>query len=106
MAFHSANPTPCLRRWYLLLTVGTVPCACSQLAEGSLDPIDFDRVPKLRPSSVSLDVAYCTRIDPFLAVGSNQEVGLCSGIRCRERTGTPAMVSGTPTYHPINLLAV
>ena len=51
-----------------------------------------------------LDVAHRTRIDPSLAVGGDQQVGLCSVVRSGERTGSPAMVFGTGADHAINMV--
>src|SRR5437667_2339877 len=50
------------------------------------------------------DVAYRAGVDPGLAVGSDQQVGLCSGIRSGERTGSPAMVFSTAKNNTINMV--
>src|SRR5947207_15988432 len=51
-----------------------------------------------------LDVAHCPGIDPGLAIGCNQAIGLCSGIRGSEGASTPTMVFGTPTYYGVNVI--
>src|SRR5436853_1550882 len=53
-----------------------------------------------------LDVAHRTGINPSLAIGRDQHVGLRSGIWGSERTGTPAMVFGTATNHAINMVTI
>src|SRR5919198_1169595 len=53
-----------------------------------------------------LDVTDRAGIDTCLTIGCDQQVGLCSGIRGGERTGTPTMVFGTPTYHTINMVTI
>src|SRR5436190_11928086 len=106
VAFQRTDPARRLWHWSFPAAVGTVPCACPQLAEGGFESIDFDRVSKYRPGSMCLYVAHCTGIDPGLVIGSDQQVGLCSGIRGRERTGTPAMVFGTATDHAIDMVTI
>src|SRR5436305_11554059 len=97
VAFHRADPTSSHRPRFLSHALG-------QLAEGGLESSDFDRVPKLSPGSMSLDVAHRARIDPGLAVSGDQQVGLRSGIGGCERTGTPTMIFGAPTDHAINMV--
>src|SRR5947199_3772813 len=100
VAFDLTNCAPCLpyrsfpaRMW-------------SQLTEGGLESIDFDGITKYSPGSMCLDVAYRAGIDACLAVGCDQQIGLSSGIRGGERTGTPTMVFGTPTNHSINMVPI
>src|SRR5437764_1155039 len=53
-----------------------------------------------------LDVAYCAGINPGLAVGFDQHIGLCPGIRGRERISTPAMIFGACTNNPIDMVTI
>src|SRR5437667_7122302 len=97
VTFHRANSTRGL--WERSL-----PDGLCQFAESGLESIDFDCVPKRSSSSMRFDVAYRSGIDPGLVVGCNQQVGLCSGIRCGERTGSPAMVFSTAKNNAINMV--
>ena len=76
-----------------------------QFTEGGLESINLDRITKLRPSSMHLDVTYSPGIDRGLAIGRNQEVGLRSRIRSGERIGTPAMIFSGGSNDCINMIA-
>ena len=65
IAFHRTDPAHGLRHWPLSYHLG-------QLAEGGLEPINFNRITKRSPSSMRFDIAYCAGIDRGLAVGRDQ----------------------------------
>src|SRR5690348_11535255 len=97
VAFHRTDPTyPFLHR--------PLPYRLRELAPGALESIDFDRIAKRGAGSMGLDVAHGAGINSGFAVGSYQQVGLCSGIGGCERAGTSPMVFGTAAYHAINMV--
>src|SRR5947207_1877546 len=97
VAFYRANSTRCQWHWFFSHDLG-------ELAEGSLESVDFNRITKRSPGPMCLDVAHRARIDPGLAVGCDQQVGLCSRIRGGERMGTSSMIFSTPAYYTINMV--
>src|SRR5436305_1939120 len=99
VAFHRAYPTHSLRHWSL-------PYRLPQFAPCRLESIDFDRITKGRPRSMSLDVTDRAGIDPSLAVSGNQQVCLCSRIRGRQRARTPTMVFGTTADNAVNMVPI
>src|SRR5436305_2128568 len=104
VALHRTDSTPRLWYWFLLIIGGTGPRSCPQFAEGSLESVDFNRITQNCPGSMRLDVTHCAGIYSGLAVGCDQYVGLCSRIGSRKRSGTPTMIFGTATNHPINMV--
>src|SRR5439155_25147811 len=78
VAFYRTDPT----RGFLQRSP---PYRLRELVPSSLECIDLDRIPQSSPGSVCLNVTHCARIDLGLEVGCDQQIGLCSGIRGRER---------------------
>ena len=77
-----------------------------QIGEGRRQRLCLDGVAQLRTGAVRLDVRDRARIEPGLAVGGAQQLGLCLRVRRGQRTGTAAVILRRGAHHGEDAVAI
>ena len=68
--------------------------------------VGFDRVAQNRSGAVRLDVIDVARVDPGIAIGPAQHIGLGIGVGCQHAVGSAVMVDRAARDDGENIVAV